>query len=121
MGRRTQLNPQSRIHRKSSSRNSPSFLNGKYFIQSGSVEKDSIKLNPYHFGLIEAAPGADFSRPMRAGGNAPAAAIPAKDFKTLRRSVRERTSGCLPSPMFVGPLRWRVRSILESQFNSYGI
>src|SRR5512133_2892079 len=53
IGNRTQLKPQSRIQRKSSSKNMPSFVQGKYFIQSGSVEKYSRRLNPYHLGLME--------------------------------------------------------------------
>src|ERR1700741_3490550 len=54
MGKRTQLKPQSPIHRKSSSRNKPSSLYGKYFIQSGSVEKYSSRLKPYQDGFFAA-------------------------------------------------------------------
>src|ERR1039457_136134 len=86
MGRRAQLNPQSRIQRKSSSRNFPSSLYGKCCIQSLSVEKYSRRLKPYHFGLTVTA-----ASPAAIAGialeSAPAAVNPAIDSSTLRREI----------------------------------
>src|SRR5450631_23707 len=93
MGRRTQLKPQSRIHLKSSSRNIPSFLYGKCFIQSGSVEKYSSRLKPYHFGLAAFAGSAAAANLDR--GVAAAAATAAIDLSTDRRS----TSPVLSRPL----------------------
>src|SRR5208282_1634402 len=95
MGRRTKLKPQSRIQRKSSSGNIPSFLYGKYFIQSGSVEKYSNKLKPNQAGFLTGEggslrPSASPLRtstlvPISAGGRTMAVADAANDFSILRR------------------------------------
>src|ERR1035437_209951 len=87
MGRRTQLKPQSRIHLKSSSKNIPSFLYGKCCIQSGSVEKYSSRLKPYHFGLAAFAGSAAAARRETENGIAAPAATPAIDFSIVRREI----------------------------------
>src|SRR5579862_800302 len=86
MGRRTQLKPQSRIQRKSSSRNMPLFSYGKCCIQSGSVEKYSRRLNPYQRGFSVFADSAVEHKAAPIGSEA-RAATPAIPFSTLRRSI----------------------------------
>src|ERR1035437_3822145 len=100
MGRRTKLNPQSLIHLKSSSGNIPSFLYGKCFIQSGSVEKYSIRLKPYHLGLMDPLSCEGFSTPASSLGKAAAAAHPAMDFRTQRRWICDGALGCSLPAMF---------------------
>src|SRR5579864_8469512 len=121
MGSRTQLKPQSRIHRKSFSRKMPSFLKGKYFIQSGSVEKYSSRLKPYQRGLfansllresdLVAAVlwAADASRANEEGTSA-AEASAAADF-SRRRRVKRGDPGVVAS-------NWLLSSIVPS-FNTH--
>src|SRR4051794_18436054 len=69
---------------------------GKYFIQSGSVEKYSRRLNPYHFGLMgedAAAAGSWLAADrtvgsIKAGGSAATNAEEPRYFSTLRRFTR---------------------------------
>src|SRR4051812_33640489 len=102
MGRRAQLKPQSRIHRKSSSRNIPLFSYGKCFIQSGSVEKYSRRLNPYQRGFTSFAEPVVVHSPVPAG-NALSAATPAIPFSTLRRSIDLSCLNNIASLFISGP------------------
>src|SRR5208282_3085561 len=106
MGRRTKLKPQSRIQRKSSSGNIPSFLYGKYFIQSGSVEKYSSRLKPNQAGFLTGDDASPLSSiPLSASalalgsaeGRTLATAYAANDFSILRR-LRPSLDCSLPCP-----------------------